>query len=147
MLVERLQLRRGIQEAERALQDHENVKADPWVFPAPTDATKPVNPAFIRMKLWYRLLPKAELRSLPLHALRHTYASLLLQDRESPAYVKAQLGHSSIQLTVDRYGHFIPGANRAAVDRLARITTPEPSEPVSPHSNFDVTKTAEAVRK
>src|SRR5439155_15245918 len=88
MLVERLQLRRGIQEAERALQDHENVKADPWVFPAPTDATKPVNPAFIRMKLWYRLLPKAELRSLPLHALRHTYASLLLQDRESPAYVK-----------------------------------------------------------
>jgi len=112
------------------------------MFPAPTDAIKPVNPAFIRMKLWYKLVTRAGLRFLPLHSLRHTYASLLLQDRESPAYVKAQLGHSSIQLTVDRYGHFIPGTNRAAVDRLAKITTPEPSESASNHSNFDGTKTA-----
>jgi hypothetical protein len=52
-----------------------------------------------------------------------------------------------LQLTVDRYGHFIPGTNRAAVDRLAKITTREPSESVSAESNFDDTKTAEAVRK
>jgi integrase len=32
--------------------------------------------------------------------------------------VKEQLGHASIQITVDTYGHLIPGANRAAVDRL-----------------------------
>ncbi len=37
--------------------------------------------------------------------------------------MKAQLGHSSIQVTVDRYGHFIPGANRQAVERLAQATT------------------------
>jgi len=96
------------------------------------------------MRLWYKLLAKGGLRSLPLHSLRHTYASLLLQDRESLAYVKAQLGHSSIQLTVDRYGHFIPGANRAAVDRLAKITTPEFPESVP---NFDATKTTEMARK
>jgi len=35
------------------------------------------------------------------HCLRHTYASLLLQDGVSPAYVQEQLGHSSIKLTVD----------------------------------------------
>ena len=34
--------------------------------------------------------------------------------------MKEQLGHSSIQVTVDVYGHFIPGANRGAVNRLAR---------------------------
>jgi integrase len=28
------------------------------------------------------------------------------------------MGHSSIQVTVDVYGHLIPGANRQAVDRL-----------------------------
>ena len=33
-------------------------------------------------------------------------------------YVKEQLGHGSIQITVDTYGHLIPGANRAAVDLL-----------------------------
>ena len=138
VLVERLQLRRGIQEAETALQGHARGEESPWVFSAPTDPSKPVNPSFIRMKLWYKVLATAKLRALPLHALRHTYASLLLQAGEPVGYVKAQLGHSSIQLTVDRYGHFIPGANRAAVERLAMITTPaarQPSEPVRAHSN------------
>ncbi len=32
--------------------------------------------------------------------------------------VKDQMGHSSIQLTVDLYGHLIPGGNTQAVDRL-----------------------------
>jgi hypothetical protein len=50
--------------------------------------------------------------------LRHTSASLLIQQGESVAYVKEQMGHSSIQITVDVYGHLVPGGNRAAVDRL-----------------------------
>ncbi len=52
------------------------------------------------------------------HDLRHTFASLLLQNGESPVYVKEQMGHSSIQVTVDCYGHLIPGGNKQAVDRL-----------------------------
>jgi integrase len=43
---------------------------------------------------------------------------LLLQNGESPTYVKEQMGHSSIQVTVDIYGHLVPGGNRAAVDKL-----------------------------
>ncbi len=43
------------------------------------------------------------------HCLRHTFASLLLQQGESPAYVQGQLDHASIQLTVDTYGA-APGA-------------------------------------
>jgi hypothetical protein len=50
--------------------------------------------------------------------LRHTFASLLIQQGESVAYVKEQMGHSSIQITVEVYGHLVPGGNRAAVDRL-----------------------------
>jgi len=38
---------------------------------------------------------------------------------ENPlVYVKEQLGHHSIQITVDTYGHLIPGANRKAVNAL-----------------------------
>lgn len=37
---------------------------------------------------------------------------------ESLAYVRNQLGHSSIQNTVDTHGHLVPGSNRQAVDRL-----------------------------
>jgi integrase len=32
------------------------------------------------------------------------------------------MGHSSIKITVDTYGHLIPGANKAAVDRLDDAT-------------------------
>ena len=49
---------------------------------------------------------------------RHTFASLLLHLGESPQYVREQMGHHSIQITVDTYGHLIPGANRQAVNRL-----------------------------
>jgi len=52
------------------------------------------------------------------HCLRHTYASLLLQQGESPAYVQRQLGHASIKLTVDTYGKWLPMGNRAAVNKL-----------------------------
>ena len=50
--------------------------------------------------------------------MRHTFGSLLIQDGASLTYVKEQTGHSSIQVTVDTYGHLIPGANVAWVDRL-----------------------------
>jgi integrase len=52
------------------------------------------------------------------HAARHTFASRLIEQRESLAYVRDQLGHSSIKITADVYGHLTPGANRSAVDRL-----------------------------
>jgi integrase len=60
-------------------------------------------------------------RQVRFHDLRHTFASLLLQNGESPAYVKEQMGHSSIAITVGLYGHLIPGGNRRAVDRLDRL--------------------------
>jgi hypothetical protein len=42
----------------------------------------------------------------------------LLQNEESPACLKEQMGHHSIEVAMDIYGHLIPGANRNAVDRL-----------------------------
>jgi integrase len=37
---------------------------------------------------------------------------------ESLTYIRDQLGHHSIQVTVDIYGHLVPGGNHDAVDRL-----------------------------
>jgi hypothetical protein len=59
--------------------------------------------------------------------LRHTFGSLLIPAGASLAYVRDQRGHSSIQITVDIYGHLIPGANIAFVDRLDSLTTPQQS--------------------
>jgi integrase len=76
-----------------------------------------IDPSNLR-KLFNRLLTDAKLRRVRFHDLRHTFASLLLSNGESPTYVKEQMGHSSIQVTVDIYGHLIPGGNRQAVDKL-----------------------------
>ena len=74
-------------------------------------------------------LEAAGIRRVTFHALRHTFASLLIQQGASLAYVKEQLGHSSIQVTVDTYGHLIPGGNIGWVDALDAKTTPHESAP------------------
>src|SRR6266567_6853804 len=59
--------------------------------------------------------------------LRHNYGSSLIQAGASLAYVHNQMGHSSIQVTVDIHGHLIPGANVAFVDKLDGQTSPQQS--------------------
>jgi integrase len=74
---------------------------------------------------------RAGLREIRLHDIRHTFASLLLSDGASPVYVKEQLGHTSIQMTVDIYGHLIPSSNREMVNRLdsqPSATQPQPAK-------------------
>jgi integrase len=66
-------------------------------------------------RVFHRLLTKAGLRRIRFHDLRHTFASRLIQNGESLAYVKEQMGHHSIKVTVDIYGKLVPGANKAAV--------------------------------
>jgi hypothetical protein len=48
--------------------------------------------------------------------------------------VKEQLGHASIQITVDTYGHLIPGANRAAVDKLDDVPAQPTATPAQPEA-------------
>jgi len=84
---------------------------------------KPMEQNYIR-RVYKRILIKAGIREMRIHDIRHTFASLLLSKGESPVYVKEQLGHSSIKMTVDVYGHLIPGSNRGAVNQL---DSPQPS--------------------
>ena len=44
------------------------------------------------------------------HALRHFAASLWIELGFSPKRLQALLGHSSVQMTFDRYGHLFPSA-------------------------------------
>ena len=76
------------------------------IFRAPKG--KPFHENWLRLR-FFRLLQGAGVRQVRFHDLRHTFASLLLQNGESPVYVKDQMGHCSIQVTVDLYGHLIPG--------------------------------------
>ena len=97
----------------------------PFVFPSETGG--PLDGVNVYHRDLQPCLEAAGIRRVTFHALRHSYASLLIQAGASLAYVKEQMGHSSIQVTVDTYGHLIPGANISWADQLDRPAgKPEP---------------------
>jgi integrase len=51
---------------------------------------------------------------LRFHDLRHTCAALLIAQGAHPKEIQERLGHSTIRLTFDRYGHLFPSLD----DRL-----------------------------
>jgi integrase len=69
-------------------------------------------------KAFRRALKAAGLPHHSPHDLRHTFASLLLQDGVSLAHVQRMLGHADPRLTATLYGKWLPVENPGAVDRL-----------------------------
>ena len=64
------------------------------------------------------LLKSAGLPNIRFHDLRHTIATLMLQNGEHPKVVQEMLGHATIAITMDTYSHVLPNMQRDAVDRL-----------------------------
>jgi len=89
--------------------------SDDLVFPSRVG--KVLDPANLVHRYFLPCVERAGLRKIRFHELRHTFGSLLIQDGAPITYVKEQMGHSSIQVTVDTYGHLIPGADIGWMDR------------------------------
>ena len=85
---------------------------------------KALDSANIAKRCFHRYLEKSGLRRVKFHSLRHSFASIHIANGESLAYIRDQLGHHSIQVTVDMYGHLVPGSNREAADRLLSVSQP-----------------------
>ena len=64
------------------------------------------------------LLKRAGLPSIRWRDLRHTYATLLLARGTHPTYVQKSLGHASVQLTLDRYSHWMPSMGPATASAM-----------------------------
>ena len=67
-----------------------------------------------------KLAKRIGLFGVRLHDLRHTHASLLLQQGVHPKIVSERLGHANIQITLDTYSHLLPGMQEAAVDAFGK---------------------------
>jgi integrase len=74
-------------------------------------------------KIHAGILQRAKLQRIRLHDLRHTYATFLLQKGTSVWWVSRQMGHSSIQVTIDTYFHYLPDED----DRDAALLNKFPS--------------------
>jgi integrase len=87
-----------------------------WVFV--NEAGRLLDPNNLRKRVFHRCLEKAGIRRVRFHDLRHTFASLLIARNESPKKIQALMGHHSIQVTMDIYGHLYTEGNQKAVDAL-----------------------------
>jgi integrase len=73
--------------------------------------------------MWRALKAAGITRPFRLHDLRHTYASLAIRRGVDLLVVSRQLGHHSIKITADLYGHLAPEATRKAADAWEAILT------------------------
>jgi integrase len=67
-------------------------------------------------KLWR----DAGLVPIGLHECRHTYASFLIAAGVNAKALSSYMGHSTITMTLDRYGHLMPGNEDEAAAMLER---------------------------
>ena len=110
-----------------------------WVFVS--EAGKMLDSCNWRKRVFNKVLQQEGLRKIHPHLLRHTYASLLIQAGVSLAYIRDQLGHHSIKVTVDIYGHMAPGGNKEAVDGL---DDPVDANQARPNIKADLTNTVKS---
>jgi integrase len=78
-----------------------------------------------------RSVPYGDTREFGFHALRHTYASVQLDARESVVAVSKWLGHKDPSITLRVYAHFMPeadGRGRKAMDAWFAPSKPEPKK-------------------
>ena len=71
-----------------------------------------------RFKPAVRAVLPEHLHGLRFHDLRHTYASLLVEQGAHPKEMAELMGHSSVQITLDRYSHVMPRMTSALADRM-----------------------------
>lgn len=89
-----------------------------------------VRPINLRRNVWYPAIEKAGLDPAPrIHDLRHTCASWLIQAGHPLAVVSRHMGHESIQVTVDVYGHIDKTSSQALANTMGNILRPK--EPLS----------------
>ncbi len=55
---------------------------------------------------------------IALHECRHTFASLIIAAGVNAKALATYMGHASITITLDRYGHLMPGNEGEAVELL-----------------------------
>jgi len=116
----------------RARQNEEKLRAgslykdDSLVFC--TELGRPLEPRNFNRK-FYQLMAKSNIPGFNLHGLRHTYATILLENNVHPKIVQESLGHSKISTTLDIYSHVSPEIMRKAADVLDVIYKEKKSPP------------------
>lgn len=73
------------------------------------------------LRQFKHICKKAGVPIIPFHALRHTHATLMLQEGVHPKIVSERLGHSRVGVTMDVYSHVLPDMQADAADQFQNM--------------------------
>ena len=90
------------------------------IFPSPIGT--PLDPSNV-LKAYKDCLKRAGLPNLRFHDLRHSAATLMLQQGVNPKIVSERLGHSDISLTLNTYSHVLPPMQEEAAEKMDDLLT------------------------
>jgi len=106
------------QQIEERLRKGERWRDDLPVFYSGRTG-KPPNPSTLQHAI-HKYARVAEVPDIRFHGLRHTHATLLLRQGVHPKIVSERLGHSSVNITLNRYSHVLPDSQAEAVKAIEK---------------------------
>jgi len=81
----------------------------------PNEAGKPINHNHMVNRQVNPALKATKIERIRFHDLRHTYASLMIDQGKNIKYIQSQLGHSSPTVTLYVYAHLMKPTNRKTI--------------------------------
>ena len=106
------------QDAVEILREQQRKTISQYVFPSP--AGGPISPDSV-LKMLHRVLKRAGLPEIRFHDMRHTFATVALQNGVDIKTVSGMLGHYSAGFTLDTYAHVTTAAQRQAANTMNSI--------------------------
>ena len=128
------------------LREYKKTVDSRWMFPSPVKEDCPITPGVVRRRLQF-ILEHAGCKHIRFHDLRHTFATLALENGMDVKTLSAILGHVSAATTLDIYTHITDDMQRAAAANIDRgIGKAAPQEDASELGRETVPVTAEKPR-
>ena len=106
------------QQAIEVLKQQKEKTNDEYVFPSPNGG--PISPDSVNNML-KRVLARAGIPKVRFHDLRHTFATIALQNGVDIKTVSGMLGHFSAGFTLDTYAHVTTAAQKEAADTIGNV--------------------------
>ena len=106
------------QQAIEVLKQQKAKTYDTYVFPSPNGG--PISPDSVNNML-KRVLERAGIPKVRFHDLRHTFATIALQNGVDIKTVSSMLGHFSAGFTLDTYAHVTTSAQKEAAQTMGNV--------------------------
>ena len=90
-----------------------------WVFPSPVKEGEPRNPDSLYGR-FQKILKRAQCKKVRFHDLRHTFATMALENGMDIKTLSAMIGHISAETTLNIYSHITDTMQRQAAIRIDR---------------------------